>query len=104
MPDIPYVDAEKLTVLNDKVKEHGNVDREHLMEFMECMTTNDAKSIIGAVHAWLSALHEDKDFDKVTFPKGDIDAVIGDLDSYGRVQAHHILEYKQKSNKTLPIS
>lgn len=99
-----FVNSEQVAQLNDKVYEHGGVDREHLLEFLTLIDTNDALIIIKEVKQWLTMLHDNPKFDKVVFPKGDIDAIIGDLDSYGRVQAETIMAFKQQSNKMLPIS
>jgi hypothetical protein len=99
-----YVDAEKVKYLNQKIYEKGYVDREHLMEFLAGINTNDAQSVITEVKKWLTDLHNDPTFDKVRFPQGDIDAVIGDLDSYGRVQPDKLADYKGNSSRTLPIS
>lgn len=99
-----FVAPEKLKTLNNKVYEKGLVDREHLIEFLTYIDTNDAQSIITEVKNWLQNLHDDPHFNKIRFPQGDIDAVIGDLDSYGRVQAEHILQFKQNSNKIIPQS
>lgn len=98
------IDAEKLSELNDKIYERAVVDREHLLEFLTLIDTNDANTIIAEVQKWLETLHDDPKFSKISFPKGDIDAIIGDLDSYGRVQPDTILQFKERSNKTLPIS
>lgn len=99
MADI--VDADKLKKLNDKVYECGLIDREHLLEFLTLIDTNDSLVIINEVNKWLTGLHEDPKYDKISFPNGDIDAVLGDLDSYGRVQPETILQFKQSSNKEL---
>lgn len=104
MAEKTYVNPDKLEELNAKVFERGYVDREHLLEFLSAIESNDADTIIREVKNWLTALHEDPHYDKVRFPQGDIDAVIGDLDSYGRLQAETVLQFKQNSNKTLPVS
>lgn len=96
------VPDDKLQKINDDVKQRGYVDREHILQFLQALPTNDASTIISEVKAWLQYLHDDSDYDKVRFADGDIDAVIGDLDSYGRVQPQTILEYKQTSNKVPP--
>lgn len=99
-----FIDQEKLSALNDKVYERGHVDREHIMELLSLIKTNDAQSIIDIVKKWLIARHEDPKFDKVVFPEGDINAILSDLDSYGRVSAQNLAEFKGQSNKSLPIS
>lgn len=99
-----FADSEKVAALNQKVYERGTVDREHLLEFLTLLNTNDATTIITEVKSWLQKLHDDPKYDKVYFPGKDIDAIIGDLDSYGRVQPETIMAFKQNSNRTLPIS
>lgn len=99
-----FVKQDKVDALNDKIYEKASIDREHLMEFLTYIDTNDAQSIIAEVKEWLTKLHDNPKFDKVRFPKGDIDAIIGDLDSYGRVQPEHILQFKQSSSRSLPLS
>lgn len=98
------VDRDKVSKLNDKVYENGGIDREHLLEFLTLIDTNDAPAIIAEVKNWLTKLHDDPKYTKVRFPKGDIDAIIGDLDSYGRVQPETILQFKQSSSRTVPMS
>lgn len=99
-----YVNPDKVKELNAKVYERGHIDREHLLEFLTLIDTNDAQSIIAEVRKWLTSLHDDPTYSKVVFPQGDIDAVIGDLDSYGRVQSETILQFKQASSHALPPS
>lgn len=98
------VDRDKVSMLNDKVYKNGGIDREHLLEFLTLINTNDAQTIINEVKNWLTKLHDDPKYTKVRFPKGDIDAIIGDLDSYGRVQPETILQFKQSSSRTVPMS
>lgn len=99
-----FINQEKLSALNNKIYERGSIDREDLMEFLTLIETNDAPTIIELVKKWLTARHNDPKFSKIVFPKNDIEAIIGDLDSYGRVSPEHIAEFKQKSNKSLPIT
>ena len=95
------ISDKELQTLNQAVKEKGFVDREHLMQFLALIPTNDATVIIKEVRDWLQFLHDNPEFATVTFPRGDIDAVIGDLDSYGRVQPLTIQQFKQDSNKVV---
>lgn len=104
MSERSYINPDKVKALNEKVYERGMVDREHLLELLTCIETNDAKSIIKEVQNWLTSLHDDPKYDKIHFPQGDIDAIIGDLDSYGHVSSEHILQFKQSSSRTLPVS
>lgn len=95
---------EDLQTLNDKVYDRGHIDREHLLEFLTLIPSTDDKQIIDEVKNWITGLHNDPKYTHVKFPSGDIDAIISDLDSYGRVQAKTILEFKTKSEKTVPKS
>lgn len=95
---------EDLQALNDKVYARGSIDRENLLEFLTLIPSTDDKQIIGEVRRWITGLHEDPKYTNIRFPAGDIDAIISDLDSYGRVQAKTILEFKSKSVKTVPKS
>lgn len=95
------VNPDKLKELNDKIYENAGVDRTHLLEFLTLVETSDGQQIVEAVKQWLADLHDDPKFDKVLFPKGDIDAILGDLDSYGRVQAETIMQFKENSNRTM---
>lgn len=104
MAESSFIDPNQVKRLNDKIYERGMVDREHLLEFLTNLNTNDAITIINEVKTWLTILHNDPKYDKVRFPQGDIDAIIGDLDSYGRVQADTILQFKQSSSRTVPMS
>lgn len=87
-----------LQTLNQDIKDKGFVDREHLMKFLSLIPSNDAPTIIQETKTWLQDLHDDPNYSTVSFPQGDIDAVIGDLDSYGRVKTETIMQFKQDSN------
>ncbi len=104
MAESSFIDPNRVKKLNDKIYERGMVDREHLLEFLANLNTNDAETIVTEVKTWLTILHDDPKYDKIVFPDKDIEAVLGDLDSYGRVQAETILKFKEQSNKTLPIT
>lgn len=95
------IDATELENLNQAVKEKGFVDREHLMKFLSLIPTNDAPTIIKETQDWLQSLHDNPNFATVSFPQGDINAVIGDLDSYGRVSTDTIMQFRQDSNKAV---
>ncbi len=92
----------ELQALNQDVKDRGHIDREHLLKFLTLIPDNDTNTVIGEVKGWLQALHDDPEYDTITFPQGDIDAVIGDLDSYGRVNPLTIQQFKQNSTKAPP--
>lgn len=98
MSTIESVELEKL---NEEVKQKGFVDREHLTKFLALIPTNEAEVIIKEVKDWLQDLHDNPEFATITFPQGDINAIIGDLDSYGRVQPLTIQQFKQDSNKAV---
>ena len=98
------IKPDDLATLNGKVKERGHVDREHLMEFLTLIPTNDGDHIVKEVRSWLYDLHNDPTYSKVVFPQGDIEAVISDLDSYGHVSTETILKFKQENSKTVPVS
>lgn len=98
------MDKKKLEALNADVKAHGAVDRAHLLSFLKLQTNSDGVALVANVKAWLQGLHDDPTYDRVVFPKGDIDAVIGDLDSYGRVQPETILSFKYSSAREVPLS
>ena len=95
------VKQEDLDQLNAKVKEAGYVDREHLLEFLTFIPDNNAEQVKNEVKNWLTSLHLDPAFDKIQFPDGHIDAVIGDLDSYGRVRPETIQQFKEQSSQVL---
>lgn len=95
---------EDLQTLNNKVYERGHIDREHLLEFLTLIPSTDDQQIVTEVKQWLTALHDDPKYTNVKFPTGDINAIIADLDSYGRVQAKTILGFKATSVKTVPKS
>lgn len=96
------IDEIELQKLNEEIKERGYVDREHLTKFLSLVPVNDAEVIIQEVKDWLQALHDDPEYANIVFPQGDIDAVIGDLDSYGRVQPLTLQKFKQDSNRSIP--
>lgn len=91
------VPDDQLQILNEEIKAKGYVDREHILKFLSLIPTNDAPTIISEIKNWLQSLQDDPTMP--TFPKGDIDAILGDLDSYGRVHSSTILQFKENSNK-----
>lgn len=96
------IDPEALQKLNDDVKLKGHVDREHILQFLQLVPTNDGQHIIMEVQHWLTALHEDKAYSMIVFPQNDINAVIADLDSYGHVSTDTVLRFKEYG-KTVPF-
>lgn len=100
MPFTSRIKPEDLAKLNAKIKDNAAVDREHLLEFLTLIPTNDGPSIVEEVKEWLTALHLDPTYDKIIFPDGHIEAVLGDLDSYGRVKVETILQFKEKNART----
>jgi hypothetical protein len=103
MAESSFIDPNRVKKLNDKVYELGSIDREHLLEFLTNLNTNDAETIITEVKTWLTILHNDPKYDKIRFADKDIEAVLGDLDSYGRLQPETIMQFKQASNRSLPL-
>lgn len=101
MSIIPDKDLQEL---NDDVKTKGFVDREHLMKFLSLISSNDGPTIVQEVEDWLQGLHNNPDFSSIVFPQGDIQAVLGDLDSYGRVQPLTIQQFKQDSNRVVDMT
>lgn len=91
-----------LDTLKAEIKTKGYLDREELLKFLTLIPTNDAPTIIKETQNWLNELHRDPDLPGVIFPQGDISSIIGDLDSYGRVQPSTIQDFKQTSTKAPP--
>lgn len=88
------IDQKKLDKLNDAVYQNGGVDREHILTFLTLVGTNDGRVIAEEMKKWLAGLHKDPKYDKVNFPQGDIDQIVSDLDSYGRVQPDPLIEFR----------
>lgn len=93
------VPQDKLDLLNADVKTRGHVDREHLMQFLSLIPSNDSHQIVAEVKAWLTALHENPEYDKINFPGDDINSILTDLDSYGHVQASTLYKLKEQHAK-----
>lgn len=96
------IDDKQLQGLKIEIKAKGYLDREELLKFLTLIPTNEAPVIIAETKNWLASLHDDPDLPGITFPTGDINAIIGDLDSYGVIQPLTIQEFKQSSNKVPP--
>lgn len=92
------MDDKKLAALKKDIKHRGSVDREHLLEFLRLLPTNDGDAVAKEVRQWLQSLHEDPELERVQFPQGDIDAILSDLGSYGRLSPETTLHLQQKSN------
>jgi hypothetical protein len=92
---------EDLQTLNSEIKLKGYIDREHLMKFLTFIPSNDGKTIISEVKDWIQGLHDDPSYSTIVFPNGDINAILGDLDSYGRVSTQTIQQFKQNSNRVV---
>lgn len=99
------IDKGGLQELNDDIYEKGSVDREHLLKFLTLINTNDGAVVSEQVREWLGSLHADPKYSKIIFPTGDIDAILSDLGSYGRLQAEtlHNLNAPGGSSRELPI-
>ena len=89
------IDKSELEKLKADINDRGHLDREHIVKFLELIPTNDGDTIVKEIKQWLYDLHHDDSLPNVTFPQGDIEAILSDLDSYGRVQPDTILKYKQ---------
>lgn len=99
------MDQNELDQLNQDIKKKGSVDREHLLKFLTLIPTNDAPVVAEEVRTWLKTLHADPTYDKISFPDGDIDAILTDLASYERIRPETLYVLKQQpSNRELPIS
>ncbi len=85
-----------------EVKTRGYLDREQLLKFLTLIPTNDAQVIIQETRDWLQGLHNDPELSGVILPQDEINAILGDLDSYGRVQPLTIQQFKQNSVKAPP--
>lgn len=97
------VDKSALDELNQSIYDRGNVDREHLLEFLRLVPTNDARVVADEVRNWLQTLNDDPKYDKIAFPRGDIDAIITDLASYERLRPDTLHHLRQPSNRELPV-
>lgn len=95
--------SEDLQKINDDVRQRGYVDREHILQFLQSIPTNDGEHIIKEVQEWLKALHDDPTYEKVVFPKGDIEAIVSDLDSYGHINSETVLRFKELHGKQVPL-
>lgn len=74
------------------VYEQGAVNRTHILDFLRLLPTNDGQAVAQAVRDWLEKLHNDPTYDRVFFPQGDIDRILGDLDSYGRLLHETVID------------
>lgn len=92
---MPLLPEDALQELNAKVKERGSVDREHLLEFLAKLPTNDAEAIKREVQTWLQMLHDGPEYQGVRFAEGAITAILDDLASYGRVKAETLFNLQE---------
>lgn len=74
------------------VWQKGSLNREHLFQFLRLLPNNDSDAVSEATKAWLTKMHQDPKYSNVVFPQGDIDRVLSDLDSYGRVTHETLLD------------
>lgn len=72
--------------------EAGSVNRDHLLAFLTLQNTSDAGELSRRTASFLTGLHNDPYYSKVVFPQGDIERVLGDLSSYGRVTQETIID------------
>lgn len=98
------IDEKKLATLDEDIYAKARVDREHLLEFLTLVTTNDGESVAAAVRKWLEQLHADPKYDHIYFPTSEVEAILGDLGSYGRLQPNTILGLKQGNSHELRAS
>ena len=96
-----WVNSEKLTALNDTIAKRGSVDREDILTVLKLVDTTDATIIVEEIKSWLKSLSDNPKFVNITLPDADIDAVLGDLGSYGVVQSITILKLKDNSNRNM---
>lgn len=96
-----WIDRTKLDELNDTIYARGSVDREDILSFLTLIDTTDPLVIIAELKKWLSELNDSTKHDKVVFSQADINAVIGDLESYGVLQHATILELRENSSRNL---
>jgi len=101
---VSKVNPDDLVVINSAVKAKGHLDRAHILQFLQAIPTTDGQHIILEVKKWLTDLHNDPTYATVSFPGDDINAIISDLDSYGRVSSDLLYQFKQEHGKTLPVS
>ena len=95
------IGEKELQTLHDKIFEKGYIDREHLLEFLTLIPTNDGDKIVEEVENWLKKLNDSPRFSNISFPMGDISAILGDLASYGRVQPETVLRFQEESNRNM---
>jgi hypothetical protein len=95
------IDKNELTKLNDDIYEKARVDREHLLKFLTLIPTSDARVVAAEVRTWLKGLNDDPKYDQVSFPQGDIDAILTDLASYERLSPETLYALQQPSNREL---
>lgn len=95
------VDKDKLIKLNADIYEKARVDREHLLEYLTLLDTSDGQVVAAAVRKWLEELHADPKYDHIYFPDSEIEAILSDLGSYGRLQPNTILGLKHGNTHEL---
>lgn len=96
------INDKQLQGLKIEIQTKGYLDREELLKFLTLIPTNDAQVIIQETKNWLQSLHNDPDLPNLILPEDEINAILGDLDSYGRVQPLTIQQFKQSSIKAIP--
>lgn len=98
------IDQKELDALKAEINDKGYLDREHILKFLSLIPTNDGPTIVEEIKKWLYELHHDQSMPNVIFPQGDVEAIISDLDSYGRVRPETILAYKQTNPRQIQPS
>jgi hypothetical protein len=88
--------------INQAIYKDGSVNREHILEFLRTIPTNDTMAIQAEVRTWLQTLHDDPYYSKISFPNENLDGlgvsgnaitrILGDLENYGRVTHETVID------------
>ncbi len=81
-----------LSEIEADIYKRGSVNREHVLEFLKNQPTTNATHLEEAIEAWLKQISDNPKYSKVVFGDDQIEKVVDDLNSYGRVQPETILE------------
>jgi hypothetical protein len=52
--------------INQAIYKDGSVNREHILEFLRTIPTNDTMAIQAEVRTWLQTLHDDPYYSKIS--------------------------------------
>lgn len=89
--------------IQNDIYQQGVVTRGHLLEYLKLQDTSDNAEIARRVRDWLEGLHADPYYSKVRFQYDGVNAILGDLASYGRVMPETIMGNPQAETKIEPI-